>query len=72
MDTIMDNVSCLLAQHSEILKGELTKKMNLNEKDIHIISSVLDESRNLFEGISTDALQKSFIKSSFLMLHLKK
>ncbi|XP_066911641.1 uncharacterized protein [Clytia hemisphaerica] len=66
MDKIRDNVSCLVVQHNAILKSKVIEELNITENDhISLLDEIFGDGNNIFEGLSTEAQQKSFIKSNF-------
>ena len=66
MNTVMDNVSCLVAQYLDILKSEVKETLYLTDNAGRTLNKIFDESNGLFDGLTTEALQKPFINSNLM------
>ncbi|XP_066931778.1 uncharacterized protein [Clytia hemisphaerica] len=65
-EKIKDNVSCLVSQHCDILKAKLIQELGVTEQeDLAKVDEIFQDGGNIFEGLSTEAQLKSFIKSTF-------
>lgn len=66
METIKDNVACLVAQHCEILKTKVMQELDITEhENVAQLNEIFQEGADIFDGLSTEAQHKSFIKSNF-------
>eukprot|EP00111_Clytia_hemisphaerica_P023884 TCONS_00070351-protein len=65
MDKIIDNTSSLVNQYIDVVKQEITKKEQSNQPiTLETISEIFEQVGNIFDGVSTEAQHKSFVKSN--------
>jgi len=65
MDKIIDNISCLVNQYIDVVKQEIAEKEQSNQPvTLETISEIFEQVGNIFDGVSTEAQHKSFVKSN--------
>ena len=66
MDKIKDNVSCLVAQQNEILRSKIIEELNITDNgNGALVDEIFGDGNDIFQGLSTEAQQKPFIKANF-------
>eukprot|EP00111_Clytia_hemisphaerica_P003426 TCONS_00009790-protein len=66
MDRITNNTTCLIDQYVDIVKQEIADRINSNEPvTAESIAEIFDDVGNVFDGLSTEAQHKSYVKANF-------